>query len=433
MIDKDSPTISTVASDTVVVGNNIHDTATLAGGYNPTGTITFYLYSDNECTNLVDSWQVDVNDGNGSYDSPNHLATVAGTYYWIASYGGDTNNDPVSGSCGDADETVVVDQASPGISTQASGPIDIGGTISDTATLAGGYNPTGSITFNLYGPNDSQCATSIFTESVDVDGNGDYASPNFTPTQPGVYRWIASYGGDVNNATAAGACDDEGESVVVSKPSIDLTKTVSSALVDAGTAVVFTLTVTNNGDIDLLNVDLTDNTCSPLVLQSGDSAPLNVLDPGESWVYTCSKAISVNTVNVATVKAISLNETEVTDTATAKVDVNVPVVQESIPTVTLARQTKCVSRSFKLRPSVAGGTAVSSVLTIDGRRRGSSKSANPVFTVNTSKYAAGKRHKIVITTTFADGKQVVTRGSFTRCKIRTASKKITPIFTGQAK
>ena len=33
---------------------------------------------------------------------------AAGSYFWIASYSGDANNDPVSGSCGDAGETSVV-------------------------------------------------------------------------------------------------------------------------------------------------------------------------------------------------------------------------------------------------------------------------------------------------------------------------------------
>ena len=87
MIDLDSPSISTTASAGVVVGNDIHDTATLSGGYNPTGSITFKLYSDDECTTEVDSSTATVN-GNGDYDSDDYTTTAAGTYYWIASYGG---------------------------------------------------------------------------------------------------------------------------------------------------------------------------------------------------------------------------------------------------------------------------------------------------------------------------------------------------------
>lgn len=430
---KQQPSISTeVSDDEVVVGTDIHDVATLAGGYNPIGTITFNLYSDNDCTSLVKSWQVDVNAGNGNYSSPDHTTTAAGTYYWIASYSGDDNNEPVSGKCLDADETVVVDKDSPSITTTASAPIDIGGQINDTAMLENGYNPEGTITFRAYAPGDTQCEVAIFTDEVEVEGNGQYVSDPFTPEAPGEYRWVASYSGDDNNYATSGECGEEGESVIVSKPAIDLSKAVSASPVDAGTTVVFTITATNTGDIGLINVVVVDDTCAPLTYQSGNGGDLDVMEPGESWLYTCSKAITTNTVNVATVNAISLNETPVNDTATAKVDVNVPVVQEVTPTVTLARQTKCVSRSFKLRPRVAGGTVVKSVLTIDGKRRGSSTSTKPVFTVNTAKYTAGKRHKVVVTTTFSTGTQVVTRGSFTRCKLRTASKKVAPIFTGRA-
>ena len=43
-----------------------------------------------------------VNNGNGTAtaDSPDFTPTVAGTYFWIASYGGDANNADVSGDCG---------------------------------------------------------------------------------------------------------------------------------------------------------------------------------------------------------------------------------------------------------------------------------------------------------------------------------------------
>ena len=72
---------------------------------------------------------------------------AAGSYFWIASYSGDANNDLVSGTCGDAGETSVVSPASPAISTSATNAI-AGGTIQDTATLSGGTNLTGTITFS---------------------------------------------------------------------------------------------------------------------------------------------------------------------------------------------------------------------------------------------------------------------------------------------
>ena len=63
-----------------------------------------------------------------------------------------------------------------------------------------------------------------FTSSaVSVDsGNGTYQSPNFTPAQAGIYRWIATYSGDLNNDGVAGACNESNESSQVkAAPSID--------------------------------------------------------------------------------------------------------------------------------------------------------------------------------------------------------------------
>ena len=60
------------------------------------------------------------------------------------------------------------------------------GSMSDTATLAGGSTPTGNITFRLFGPNDASCGGAvIFTSTVAVNGNGNYTSASYTPTQSG--------------------------------------------------------------------------------------------------------------------------------------------------------------------------------------------------------------------------------------------------------
>ncbi len=105
-------------------------------------------------------------------------------------------------------------------STQVASPsVTLGAAISDTLTLSGGIGasaPTGTITFNLYGPNDATCAgASIFTSLVTVNGNGTYASLSFTPLTIGTYRWIANYGGDLNNAPTANTCNAANENVAV--------------------------------------------------------------------------------------------------------------------------------------------------------------------------------------------------------------------------
>ena len=146
--------------------------------------------------------------GNGSYSTPigytlPTTTTVTGTYEWVASYRGDSNNNPASSRNGD--EPVTVDPASPTISTAANPAtvtLNAGGspTLNDSATLAGGYNETGSIAFVLYGPDGS----AVDTETVNVTGKGTYTTPaGYTlPTAgavTGTYQWVASYSGDGNN------------------------------------------------------------------------------------------------------------------------------------------------------------------------------------------------------------------------------------------
>jgi hypothetical protein len=232
-VSRASPTISTIASPAVVAGGNIFDTATLAGGDNPTGSITFTLYGpdDATCAGPVIFTNVKAVSGNGSYASDPFTANLVGTYRWIAAYSGDPNNNPVSGACNDANESVVVTADSPTMTTNASAAITLGGTVTDTATLLNGTLPTGSITFRLYGPDDATCANApVFTSSaVAVNGNGSYVSaPAYQPTAIGTYRWIASYSGDANNNPIAGACNDANESVVVSQATPSIATTASA-------------------------------------------------------------------------------------------------------------------------------------------------------------------------------------------------------------
>jgi len=134
------------------------------------------------------------------------------------------------------------------LTTQASAAVQLGGLIHDTATLSGGVAPTGTITFQLFGPNDATCtAAAAFTSTVTVAGNGSYASADFTPVLAGIYRWIAAYSGDAANAASATACNDANESVTVSATAaqIAVTPTLSEweMFLLAGLVVVAGFTV----------------------------------------------------------------------------------------------------------------------------------------------------------------------------------------------
>jgi hypothetical protein len=237
-----TPTISTTASAPVSVGGGISDTAVLAGGSSPTGSITFRVFgpADASCTATPAFTSTATVSGDGSYSSGPFTTTAAGTYRFVASYSGDGGNSAVTSTCNDPGESVVVSAAgggTPTISTTASAPVSVGGSISDTAVLAGGSSPTGSITFRLFGPGDATCSGAVaFTSTATVSGDGSYASGSFTTTAAGTYSFVASYGGDAGNSPAATACNDPGESVVVSAgaPATPTISTTASAPVTAG-------------------------------------------------------------------------------------------------------------------------------------------------------------------------------------------------------
>src|SRR3989449_1030933 len=232
---KAAPALSTTASGSVAAGGEGADVAHLTLGTNPTGTISFTLYSDAGCTGSVFTSSATVN-GNGDYSSGNFTANEAGTYHWRASYSGDPNNNPAGPTaCADPAEAVVVAKASPTVTTSATPQATAGGTISDQATLAGGVGPTGTITFTVFGPNDATCSgTPTSGGSATVSGNGTYPSSAVPVTQAGTYRWIASYSGDANNNPAGPtACADPAEAVVVTKatPALATTPTPTSGTV----------------------------------------------------------------------------------------------------------------------------------------------------------------------------------------------------------
>jgi hypothetical protein len=81
-----------IPGGTVILGSGgkLTDGATLSGGMSPTGTITFVLYDPSN--SVVDTETVPVN-GDGTYSTlVGYGPTVAGTYFWSASYSGDSNN-----------------------------------------------------------------------------------------------------------------------------------------------------------------------------------------------------------------------------------------------------------------------------------------------------------------------------------------------------
>jgi hypothetical protein len=204
------------------LGVGIHDSARLTGGHDPGGTIGFSLYGpdDPTCARPPALTSTVPVTGNGTYDSDTYDPTQAGTYRWIARYSGDSDNHRAATSCTDADETVVVTKDRPSLATIASGAVRLGSPVSDSAILTRGTSPTGTITFELYGPDDALCSrTPVSTSQVNVSVRAVTVSTSFTPTAAGIYRWVARYSGDRNNESAGPTrCNDSAEEVDVRPP-----------------------------------------------------------------------------------------------------------------------------------------------------------------------------------------------------------------------
>lgn len=132
-----TPDLTTLATASATLGDQISDTATLAGASSDaTGTMTFKLYgpftdadantdtcvdpdlANNVTGNLVTT--IEVNslgspDASGNYvvSSGDYTPTVVGRYQWVVSYSGDTNNGAVSSECKAPNEASVVTEPPP--------------------------------------------------------------------------------------------------------------------------------------------------------------------------------------------------------------------------------------------------------------------------------------------------------------------------------
>jgi len=69
-----------------------------------------------------------------------------------------------------------------------------------------------------------------------------------------------------------------------------------------GGSVTYTYTVTNPGVVAMHDVSVADDKCASVSGPSGDTNGNKLLDPGESWVYTCQMNIQASTRNIATAR-----------------------------------------------------------------------------------------------------------------------------------
>ncbi len=112
---KTTPRIQTILSATsVAVGQSVTDAAWLTGvtsGGTPTSTIQYTIYRDTGCTAVAQAWPAQPIANGSVPNSPALTFILPGTYYYQATYSGDSKNNAVTSPC--TSEVLTVASTSP--------------------------------------------------------------------------------------------------------------------------------------------------------------------------------------------------------------------------------------------------------------------------------------------------------------------------------
>ncbi|MGO9028778.1 MAG: beta strand repeat-containing protein [Acidimicrobiales bacterium] len=191
---------------TETTGATAYDTATITPGADPTptGTFTYDLYDGGSCAGSPVQTSTETISGGAVPHSATTAALDPGTYSYQGTYSGDSNYTSETGSCesftvvtGTGTTANAVDDA--GTHAAWSGTETLGATAYDTSTVtgAGGIEPTGSVTYDLY--DGGSCAGSPVQTSTETISGGTV--PNSATTAAlaaGTYSYHAVYSGDDN-------------------------------------------------------------------------------------------------------------------------------------------------------------------------------------------------------------------------------------------
>jgi uncharacterized membrane protein len=175
-----------------------------------------------------------------------------------------------------------------------------------TAVESGGFNVGDANTDGLLDPGESwsfECSVALTEDTTNTgtvtadDSNGDPVS------------------------------DFDTETVNVINPAVGIVKTADDLIATNGQTVTYGYAVTNPGDDPLSNVGVTDDKCVESGgFNVGDTNTDGLLDPGESWSFECSVALTEDTTNTGTVTADDSNGDPVSDFDTETVNVINPAV-----------------------------------------------------------------------------------------------------------
>jgi hypothetical protein len=151
--------------------------------------------------------------------------------------------------------------------------------------------PTGTITVRLFPPSDPTCSGSAsYTNVITISGNSDYFTLNqgdnpggFAANATGIWHWTADYSGDAINNSATSGCAAEPVTVLN---------------VSTNRRHCYTYLEINDGQVNITSPSVSDPDCGSvnqvkgdLVHNIGDANDDSILNPGETWTFTCTKTL----------------------------------------------------------------------------------------------------------------------------------------------
>ena len=141
------------------MGSAVADQATVTGGCHPTGTVTFNLYGNASAPARRCS-PTPRRSPAAPPPAPATPSIATGTDYWVGYLQRRQPQQPGHLRLRRRAGHRHPGQPEPDHQPTPSGPAAVGTTVTDTANLTGGDSPTGTITFNLYGPSAvADCST----------------------------------------------------------------------------------------------------------------------------------------------------------------------------------------------------------------------------------------------------------------------------------
>jgi uncharacterized repeat protein (TIGR01451 family) len=268
------PSISTVATGSVALGQPITDTATVTGPIGspaPTGTVAFLVYGPNDptCAGPVAFSSPLRPLGGGpppTATSAPFTPTAPGSYHWVATYAGDANYPPATSLCGAPNEVSevslfptieVVKTPTPASRPEPGGDFTYTVTVTNTSTLPQALTLL-SLTDDVYG----NLTTRANSTCADASGAALPYTCQFTAPFTGPAGATLT---DTVEATAVNAFGERATAIgratvsIVAEADLSVAKACDPGPVAPGAVVNCSVTVSNAGPSTALDVSVSDD------------------------------------------------------------------------------------------------------------------------------------------------------------------------------